>query len=169
MGLATWMKTVGPGALGLRRGCISISRGRRLPLRRLQLAQAATMFSQTDFPPRLLGITWSTVSPELREPQYWQVQASLASTARRVILRLWAWRGIAHVAEQADHVRPFERHELGVDRPLAPLQQLGLFLQQKHSSSPQRAHVDRLISRVEHKNPCHLGRQFYARASYPTG
>jgi hypothetical protein len=57
--------------------------GSRLPLRRLQLAQAATMFSQTDLPPRLRGITWSTVRPDLVEPQYWQVQESRASTARR--------------------------------------------------------------------------------------
>ena len=63
-------------------------------MRRLQLAQAATMFSQTDLPPRLLGITWSTVSPDLREPQYWQVQESRASTALRVILRRCASRGI---------------------------------------------------------------------------
>ena len=56
-GLATWMKTVGAGALGEVRGCIWISRGSRSPLRRLQAAQAATMFSQTDFPPRLLGTT----------------------------------------------------------------------------------------------------------------
>ena len=88
------MKTVGPGARGLLRGCIWISRGRRLPLRRLQVAQAATMFSQTDLPPRLRGMTWSTVRPDLREPQYWQVQESRASTARRVILRRCASRGI---------------------------------------------------------------------------
>ena len=93
LGDATRMKTVGPGAFGRLRGCIWISRGRRLPLRRLQLAQAATMFSQTDSPPRLRGMTWSTVRPDLREPQYWQVQASRASTARRVILRRWASRG----------------------------------------------------------------------------
>src|SRR6185295_18599810 len=93
-GLATWMNTVGPGAFGLFFGCMWISRGRRLPLRRLQDAQAATMFSQTDLPPRLRGMTWSTVSPDLREPQYWQVQESRARTARRVILRRWASRGI---------------------------------------------------------------------------
>ena len=51
------------------------------------------MFSQTDLPPRLRGITWSTVSPDLVEPQYWQVQASRASTARLVILRRCASRG----------------------------------------------------------------------------
>ena len=37
-----------------------------MPLRRLQLAQAATMFSQTDLPPRLRGMTWSTVRPDFR-------------------------------------------------------------------------------------------------------
>src|SRR3954468_14096276 len=88
------MKTVGGGAFGSFFGCMWISRGRRLPLRRLQVAQAATMFSQTDLPPRLLGITWSTVSPDFVEPQYWQVQESRARTARRGILRRWASRGV---------------------------------------------------------------------------
>ena len=62
-GAATLMKTFGPGGRGVVFGCIWISRGRRLPLRRLQGAQEATMFSQTDSPPRLRGITWSTVRP----------------------------------------------------------------------------------------------------------
>src|SRR5215210_7483401 len=70
VGAAIRMNTVGPGAVGRVLGCILISRGRRLPLRRLQEAQEATMFSQTDLPPRLRGITWSTVSPGLLEPQY---------------------------------------------------------------------------------------------------
>ena len=93
-GLATWMKTVGRRRLRAFLGCIWISRGRRLPLRRLQVAQAATMFSQTDLPPRQRGMTWSTVRPDLVEPQYWQVQESRASTARRVILRRCASRGM---------------------------------------------------------------------------
>src|SRR5882724_4151423 len=70
VGLAMRMNTVGPGARGFVRGCILISRGRWLPLRRLQVAHEATMFSQTDLPPRLRGITWSTVRPGLRVPQY---------------------------------------------------------------------------------------------------
>ena len=52
------------------------------------------MFSHTDSPPRLRGITWSTVSPNAWWPQYWQVQASRASTALRVILRRWTSRGM---------------------------------------------------------------------------
>ncbi len=51
------------------------------------------MFSHTDSPPRLRGITWSTVSPGFSEPQYWQVQESRARTALRVILRRWTSRG----------------------------------------------------------------------------
>ena len=50
------------------------------------------MFSQLDEPPFERGITWSTVRLE-RDPQYWQVQASRANTARRVILRLCVSRG----------------------------------------------------------------------------
>ena len=52
-----------------------------------------TMFSHTDSPPRLRGITWSTVSPGFAEPQYWQVHESRANTARRVIRRRWLSRG----------------------------------------------------------------------------
>ena len=51
------------------------------------------MFSQTDSPPRLRGITWSTVSPGLPVPQYWQIQPSRASTALRVMRRRWTSRG----------------------------------------------------------------------------
>jgi len=42
------MKTVGPGGLGLERGCMLASRGVRLPFFRLHGAHEATMFSQTD-------------------------------------------------------------------------------------------------------------------------
>ena len=92
-GAAIRMKTVGPGGRGSRLGCIRISWGRRLPFLRLQGAQEATMFSQTDSPPRRRGITWSTVRLGLSEPQYWQVQPSRASTALRVIRRRWMSRG----------------------------------------------------------------------------
>ncbi len=52
------------------------------------------MLSQADLPPRLLGITWSTVSPVAWWPQYWQVQESRARTALRVILRRCTSRGM---------------------------------------------------------------------------
>src|SRR4051812_50090559 len=80
------MKTVGGGAFGTFAGCISISRGRRLPLRRLQGGQAATMFSQTERPPRERGMTWSTVSPDLVEPQYWQGPGARGGGAPRGVL-----------------------------------------------------------------------------------
>ena len=57
-------------------GCMWISRGSRLPFLRLQEAQAATMLSQVEAPPRERGMTWSTVRPDFVEPQYWQVQES---------------------------------------------------------------------------------------------
>ena len=82
VGLATWMKISARGVRGAWRGCIPAWRGRRSPLRRLQGAHEATMFSQLELPPLERGITWSTVRFE-REPQYWQVQLSLANTARR--------------------------------------------------------------------------------------
>src|SRR5688572_19252959 len=93
VGPDTWMKIAGCGVRGARRGCMLAWRGMRSPLRRLQGAQDATMFSQLDEPPFDLGITWSTVRLE-RVPQYWQVQSSRANTARRVILRLPPSRGI---------------------------------------------------------------------------
>src|SRR6266576_6801998 len=92
-GAAILMKTVGPGGRGFRFGCIRISWGRRLPFLRLQGAQEATMFSQTDSPPRLRGMTWSTVRLGLIEPQYWHVQPSRARTAFRVMRRRWMSRG----------------------------------------------------------------------------
>ena len=52
------------------------------------------MFSQTDSPPRLRGIDVVDGQARLAStPQYWQVQASRASTALRVILRRWTSRG----------------------------------------------------------------------------
>src|SRR4051795_10662126 len=88
------MKIVGLGALGLRLGTMLAWRGRRSPLRRLHGAQQATMLSQWDDPPFERGITWSTVRLPWREPQYWHDQSSRAKTARRVILRECASRGI---------------------------------------------------------------------------
>src|ERR1700677_1662174 len=67
------------------RGCMFACLGRRSPLRRLQGAHEATMFSQLEVPPLERGITWSTVRFEC-EPQYWQGQAALANTARPGVL-----------------------------------------------------------------------------------
>src|SRR3954447_2484616 len=117
VGLATWMKTCGLGALGVRRGCMPALSGRWSPLRRLQGAHDATMLSQLELPPFERGMTWSTVRFE-REPQYWHVQPSRAKTARRVILRrcvsrgtltyetsrMTTGRGIAVCSERSSHV-----------------------------------------------------------------
>src|ERR671922_2905891 len=94
LGVATWMKIVGFGALGLRTGSMFTCSGRRSPLRRLQGAQQVTMLSHVDSPPLERGITWSTVRLPRSWPQYWQVQRSRANTARRVILRRCASRGM---------------------------------------------------------------------------
>src|SRR3954454_20186052 len=92
VGLATWMKTCGLGAVGVRRGCMPAFSGIESPLRRLHGAQDATMLSQLELPPFERGMTWSTVRFE-REPQYWHAQPSRAKTARRVILRRCVSRG----------------------------------------------------------------------------
>ena len=111
------------------------------------------MFSHTDWPPRLRGITWSTVSPAPWRPQYWQVQASRASTALRVILRRWTSRGTADVADQADHAGALEDEPLGVERPLAALEDLGALLEHENRGAPNVADVDRLVARVEDQHP----------------
>src|SRR5689334_10766547 len=63
-----------------------LSRGSRLPLRRLQLPQAVTTFSHVVRPPRERGTTWSKVRSWLGNgsPQYWQVKLSRRNTLNRV-------------------------------------------------------------------------------------
>src|SRR4051794_40535127 len=94
LGVATCTKIVAGGALGALRGCMFACLGRRSPLRRLQGAQQATMLSHPDVPPFERGMTWSTVRLPWRLPQYWHDQSSRAKTARRVILRECASRGM---------------------------------------------------------------------------
>ena len=53
----------------------------RAPFLELQRAHAATRLEKDQPPPRLTGITWSSVVAVL--PQYWQVDASRIITARR--------------------------------------------------------------------------------------
>ena len=60
------------------------------------------MFSQSLAPPRLRGITWSTVRWDV-VPQYWHVHESRANTARRVMRRRALVARDAHVGDQPDH------------------------------------------------------------------
>ena len=92
VGLATWMKTCGLGALGVMRGTMFAWTGSWSPLRRLHGAHDATMLSHVEAPPFERGITWSTVR-FARAPQYWHSHPSRAKTARRVILRRCGSRG----------------------------------------------------------------------------
>src|SRR5262249_30042837 len=57
--------------------------------------------------------------------------------------------GDADVGDEADHDRPLESHALGVELALAALDDLGLRLQDQHGRPADRAHVDRLVGRVE--------------------
>ena len=63
-----------------------LSRGTRLPLRRLQGAQAVTIFSHCVRPPRERGMTWSKVRSPVAPGtlQYWQVNLSRRNTLNRV-------------------------------------------------------------------------------------
>ena len=86
---AVFAKSEGAGGRGRTCGCMCTSSGSLSPLRRLQGAQEATTFSQTESPPRLRGTTWSSVRRPV-EPQYWQRQPSRAKSARREIRRCTA-------------------------------------------------------------------------------
>ena len=80
----------------------------------------------------------------------------------------------ARLAAQARHPRrwqPFGGARIFKEAQTladAALEQLGLFLEQQHSGSSQRADVDRLIRRVEYEYPCHVEGEFYA-AGQATG
>jgi len=150
VGLATWMKISARGVRGAWRGCIPAWRGRRSPLRRLQGAQEATMFSQLEEPPFERGITWSKVRARAA------VLAGPAVAGEHGASRDLAPVRVARhvdVADQADHDRARERRALGVQLPHASLEQLGLLLEQQHDGAAHRAHVDRLIRGVQNEHP----------------
>src|SRR6185295_3568222 len=68
---------------GIWEGHILASSVVRLPLRRLQVPQAATTLSQVVCPPRERGSKWSKVRSS-RSPQYWQEKRSRRKTLNRV-------------------------------------------------------------------------------------
>ena len=107
------------------------------------------MLSHEESPPRLLGITWSTVRLGLLVPQYWQVHPSRASTALRVIRRRWMSLGTRTKLDQADHLRAVEPHRLRAEDIVAMLENLGLLLQDQDQGASHRADVERLVARVE--------------------
>src|SRR5262249_19025409 len=61
VGAASLMKSAGVGAFGGCRSSMLASTRSLSPLRRLHGAHAVTTFSQIDSPPRLRGMTWSSV------------------------------------------------------------------------------------------------------------
>ena len=74
------------GCRGAARGCMLHSRGRRLPLRRLQGPQAVQTLLQVVRPPRERGTTWSKVRSWVGRPspQYWHSKRSRRNTLNRV-------------------------------------------------------------------------------------
>ena len=147
------MKTVGPGGRGFRFGCIRISWGRRLPFLRLQGAQEATMFSQTDSPPRLRGMTWSTVrrrlvgTAVLAGPTV-AGEYCLASDAPAVDVAR-----DPHEADQADHLGTVEPHGLRAEHVVAVREDLRLLLEEQDERAPDRADVQWLVARVQDQHP----------------
>ena len=111
------------------------------------------MFSQTDSPPRLRGITWSTVR---------LVLAGAAVLAGPAVARQHRLAGDpaavdvardAHEADQPDHLGPVEAHRLGAQDVVAALEHLGLLLQDQHQGAADGADVERLVARVEDQHP----------------
>ena len=77
------------------------------------------MFSHTDWPPRLRGITWSTVSPARLAAA---VLAGVGVAGEHRLAGDLAPVDVArdaHVADQPDHAGPVELEPLGVQRALA--------------------------------------------------
>ena len=61
-----------------------------------------------------------------------------------------------HAVVDADDRGARERHALGVQLPVGLLDDVGLVLQQEDDGAPNRAHVDRLIRRVEDEHTATL-------------
>ncbi len=134
------------------------SRGVMFPFFRLQGAQEATMFSHTDCPPRLRGITWSTVRPAGLAPAVLAGPGVAGEHRLAGDLAPVHVARDAHVANQPDHAGPVEREPLRVQRPLAALEDLRTLLQHQHGGAPDVADVDRLVARVQHQDPAADGR-----------
>ena len=124
-------------------------RGVRFPFLRLHGAHEATMFSHTDSPPRLRGMTWSTVRPG--------ALAAAVLAGPRVASQDCPSRDLptvdvardAYVADQADHAWPVKDEALRVERTLAALQDLCPLLQHQDGGPTNVADVDRLVAGVE--------------------
>jgi hypothetical protein len=68
----------------------------------------------------------------------------------------------ADVSDQADDAGTVEREALGMERPLAALENLGALLEHENRGATNVADVDRLVARVEDENPTTDG---YVRAA----
>ena len=107
------------------------------------------MFSQTDWPPRLRGMTWSTVRPAA--PAAAVLAGPGVAGEHRLAGDLAAVdvAGDADVAHQPDDAGALEREALGVEGALAALEDLRALLEHEHGGAPDVADVDRLVARVE--------------------
>ena len=155
LGLATWMKTVGPGALGLLlRVHLDLAR------EAVALAPVAGGAGGDDVLPDRFAAAAAGDHVVDGEPGLLRAAVLAGPGVPREDRPAGDFSAVGlardpHVADEADHVGPLDRHVLGVKRALLLLEQLGLFLQQQHGGAPQRADVDRLIGRIEDQDPCH--------------
>ena len=111
------------------------------------------MFSQTDSPPRLRGMTWSTVRVRLVRAAVLAGPAvagedGLAGDAPAVDVAR-----DADEADQADHLRAVEPHGLGAQDVVSVLEHLRLLLEEEDERPSHRADVEGLVARVEDQHP----------------
>ena len=156
VGVARWMKSTGAGGRGRRRRCRPESSSSRSPLRRLHGAQAVTTFSQIDSPP--LRARDHVVE---RQPPGGgaAVDAAPAVTGEERAPRdlpLDRPRD-ADVLDEPDHVRPGVRVGRGAQGLGQALEDLGLALPDEHVRAPNRADVQRLVTRVQDEDLLQVG------------
>ena len=163
LGLATWMKTVGPGARGASCGVHLDLAGQAVAL----AAVAGRAGGDDVLPDRLAA---AAAGDDVVDGEAGFARAAVLAgpgvageDGAAGDLATVGLAGDPHVADQADHVGALHRHLLGVEGALAALQQLGLFLQEQDSGPSQRADVDRLIRRIEYEDACHLARGILRR------
>ena len=155
-GVARRMKSTGRGRPRRVRSSICTSCGSRLPLRRLQGAHEVTTFSQIESPPRERGIDVVERQPAARRAA---VDAAPAVTGEERPARDLALDDPrnADVVHEPDDVWPRKLPRGRAKWSVELFDDLRLPLVDEHVRAPQRAHVERLVTRVQDENLLHPG------------
>ena len=133
---------------------IETSSSRRLPFFKLHGAHEVTTFSHTESPPRLRGMTWSSVSRPL------VVRASGDLPLHRP--------GHTHVLHEPDHVRPLEGVAGRAERLVELLEHLGLALEHEHVCTTHGCDVQWLVARVQDEYLRHSQKNVATRSQFAT-